>query len=581
MTELFLAAAGALTTHQVTVLFLSLAVLLGAARLMGEVTRRFNQPAVLGEILAGVILGPTVLGRVMPAWQEAVFPKDPAILITLDGLTTLAVALFLLVAGMEVDLSRIWRQGKIAAAVSIAGILVPFALGFGLVWIHPPTFGMRPGSDALIFALFFATALSISALPVIAKTLIDLNLYRTDLGMVVIAASIVNDLVGWILFAMIQGLNGQEGLQGAGLDQTVMLTLGYTVVMLTVGRWVFHWILPWLQAYLSWPGGVIGVTLVLALLGASFTQWIGIHGIFGAFIAGVIIGDSSHLREQTRNTLNQFISFFFAPIFFASIGLHVDFVAHFDPLLVAVVLVVACVGKVLGCSYAARWCGMEKHEAWALGFAMNARGAMEIILGVLAKRAGLIDNRLFVALVVMALVTSLISGPAIQRILRRTKPRRFVDYLVPQAFVAKLGAGERSSAIRELARALAGPVGLDATSVAREVQRREVMMATGLPGGVAVPHARLKGLNQPAIAVGLSQEGIDFEASDDKPAKLIFLILTPKDDHGSQLQILADIGRTFQDERTAREFLTVQSYTQFLAMYRSEVAENGGDGPGG
>jgi Kef-type K+ transport system membrane component KefB len=163
---------------------------------------------------------------------------------------------------------------------------------------------------------------------------------------------------------------------------------------------------------------VLGFALSLTLFGAAFTEWIGVHAIFGSFLVGIAIGDSSHLREQIRAVINQFVSFIFAPLFFASIGLKLNYAANFDWLLTLIVVVIACVGKILGCGVAARSSGMAAAEAWAIGFGMNARGAMEIILALLALQYGVISERVFVALVVLALVTSMMSGPMIQRALR-------------------------------------------------------------------------------------------------------------------------------------------------------------------
>jgi Kef-type K+ transport system membrane component KefB len=285
--------------------------------------------------------------------------------------------------------------------------------------------------DPLIFALFFAIAISISALPVIAKTLMDMGLYRSDFGMVVVSAAIFNDLVGWIVFAVVLGLIGDQSGDGNSIMLTIALTLAFVAATLTVGRWLIHKSLPVVKAYTRWPGGELSFALVLGLLGAAFTQWIGIHAIFGAFIVGVAIGDSSHLRERSRVIIDKFISFIFAPVFFASVGLKVNFFAHFDFLLVLTILTIACVCKLIGGFIGARWGEMPRREAWAVGFAMNSRGAMEIILGIIALEAGIIQERLFVALIIMAIVTSMMSGPFMQMILRTGKERRLRNILSP------------------------------------------------------------------------------------------------------------------------------------------------------
>ncbi|HVY55997.1 MAG TPA: cation:proton antiporter, partial [Thermodesulfobacteriota bacterium] len=358
-----------LTADNIVVFFLALGLLLGAARILGELAQRVHQPAILGELLAGVILGPTVLGTLSPELSAYLFPQQGPNAIALNTITTLAVVLFLLVAGMEVDLSIIGKQGKVAPRVSISGIVLPFLLGLAAAWFAPQALGRHADADPLIFTLFFATALSISALPVIAKTLMDLDLYRSDFGMIIISAAVFDDLAGWIIFAIILGLINSEASHSNHILLTIILTLAFAGVMLTFGRWIIHRSLPFLQAYTRWPGGVLSFALVLALLGAAFTEWIGIHAIFGSFLVGVAVGDSQHLRERTRVIIDQFVSFFFAPVFFASIGLKVNFLTHFDPTLVVTVLLIACVCKLAGGTLGARWGGMAKRESWAVGFA--------------------------------------------------------------------------------------------------------------------------------------------------------------------------------------------------------------------
>jgi Kef-type K+ transport system membrane component KefB/mannitol/fructose-specific phosphotransferase system IIA component (Ntr-type) len=487
----------------------------------------------------------------------------------LNGMSTLAIALFLLVAGMEVELSTMWRQGRTALGVALSGLLVPFALGSFAAWMAPLALGCEPDADPQIFALFLGTALAISALPLIARTLMDLNLYRSELGMVVIAAAVFNDLTGWIIFAVILGLLGNPTPHDLGIFMTIFLTLAFAGTMLTVGRWLIDRILPWVQAYTTWPGGVLSFAISLALLAAALTEWIGIHAIFGSFLVGVAIGDSRHLREQTRKTILDFVSFIFAPLFFASVGLRVDFADKFYPLVVVTVFVIACLGKILGCGLTARLTGMDWATSWSVGFAMNARGAMEIILGLLALQSGLIRQRMFVALVIMAIVTSMMSGPAIQRLLRRNRTVRFTDYMLPKYFSDRLPATDRREAVRELVRLVAADLALDTDATVDAVLRREQAGSTALGGQIAVPHARLAGLTRPVVAVGLSPGGIDFDAEDGQPARLVFLVLLPESSSAEHLGILADIARTFRDEHACADALCATSHTEFLAAVRA------------
>jgi Kef-type K+ transport system membrane component KefB len=452
------------------------------------------------------------------------------------------------------------------------GLVIPFAVGLAAAWAVPWSLGWEGKLHPFLFALFFATALSISALPVIARTLMDLNLYRSDLGMIIIAAAIFNDLAGWIIFAMILGMMEHQSGHGIGIGQTIGLTLLFAAGMLTIGRWFIHRVLPWVKAHTSWPGGVLGFALVLALLAAAVTEYIGVHAIFGSFLVGIAIGDSSHLREQTRMVIHQFVSFIFAPLFFASIGLTVDFVRYFDVGLILAVLVIACVGKVGGCCLGARWSGMSSREAWALGFGMNARGAMEIILGLLALQFGIINERLFVALVIMALVTSMLSGPMMQWFLGQKKGRVLGTYLAARAFFNPLYAHHRYEAITMLAQGASTAASLDPEAVIAAVQYREQLMPTGVGHGVAVPHAHVEGVTTPVVAVGLSRAGIDFDAVDGLPAHLIFLLLTPPNDEGIQLDIITEITQLFENDHMREQALEVTSYTEFLALIKSKGA---------
>jgi Kef-type K+ transport system membrane component KefB/mannitol/fructose-specific phosphotransferase system IIA component (Ntr-type) len=569
--NIFLADA-TLGRQDISILFVSIGLLLATARILGEIAQRLRQPAVLGEILAGILLGPTLVGWLWPSFYGTIFPPHGPVAVSLEAITTVAISLFLLVAGMEVDLTTVWRQGRSALIVAVAGMILPFGLGLGAAAAAPAWFGMVEGGNKLVFVLFFATALAITALPVIAKILMDLNLYRTDLGMVVVAAAIFNDLVGWIIFAFLLGMMGQESsANGLSITQTIIATLLFAFLMLTLGRWLVDKILPWIQAHFSWPGGIIGLALAAALVCAAFTEWIGVHAIFGAFLFGIALGDTRHLRQQTRATLDQFISFFFAPLFFATIGLRVNFVSNFDLPLILVVTALGAVGKVLACGLSARWGGFKNREAWAIGFGMNARGAMEIILGLLALQAGVIGERLFVALVVMAILTSATSGYFVQLILGMKKAIRMSEYLNTGRFRLQLKATDRRSAIRELVEmACQGMENLDPTEVERRVLMREELMPNGLPNGVAIPHARVPGLKQPITAVGFSIEGIDFNARDGQPARLICLLLTPFSDHRLQLDLLADVGRTFADPKMIEKTLESTSYTEFLAVLKSE-----------
>lgn len=402
-------------THTDLILLLSsIGGILIIARVFAELCKKIKMPIVMGEIMLGIILGPTVFGAIDPDLFSFIFPKAGAAKIAMDGITSLSVVMLLFVAGMEVQLQVVLKQGKTAIYTSFTSMLIPFMLGFIAVWFFPHFFTFSP-EKKLAYALFFGIAMAVSALPVITRILMDLNLFKTKIGMIIIAAAIFDDLTGWLIFSFVLSLMGQEG-EITNIGFTIGMILGFGLFMLIIGRYVINRTLPWIQKNLSWPGGVLSIALGFCFLGAAYTESIGLHAILGAFIMGIAFGDSVHLQEREREIIHQFVTNVFAPLFFVSIGFKVNFIDNFDLPLVLLVFFLAVGCKVFGAALGGYLGGgLTFRESLAVGFGLNARGAMEIILGTLALNVGLIDSKMFVALVVMALVTSIISGPLMKR----------------------------------------------------------------------------------------------------------------------------------------------------------------------
>jgi Kef-type K+ transport system membrane component KefB len=402
-----------LSHHELITLILSLGVMLLSARLLGELLRKFGIPLVVGEILSGIVLGPSLFGQFFPESLQFIFPSEGGATLALNGITQMSVIMLLFVAGLELELPLILKQGKAAGLTSIFSLAIPFAIGFFAAYYAGDFFGLENSDHLIVFSLFLGTALSITALPVIARILMDLKLLKTRIGMIVISSAMLNDLIGWLIFSLVLGLMN-EGNSEHSITYTILFTISYAVILLTVGKYLIDKALPWIQNNFSWPGGILSIGLSLCFLGAALTEYIGIHGVFGAFIVGMAFGDSVNLKEQEREIIQQFITNIFAPLFFVSIGLRINFITNFSIELVAVVTLLAMISKIGGAWMGARLSGLNNSESMAIGFGMNARGAMEIILGLLALEAGIINDKLFVALVVMAILTSVISGPMMQ-----------------------------------------------------------------------------------------------------------------------------------------------------------------------
>ncbi|WP_339876090.1 cation:proton antiporter [uncultured Algoriphagus sp.] len=392
-------------------LLLQLASILILARVFAELARKFKQPAVIGEIFAGVILGPTILGNFFPGAHEYLFGTHEMTNMAFDGFVQISVVLLLFIAGLEVELHIVWSQGKKALYIAVASMMLPIIAGFVVAYAFPEFLGVNI-NDRIVASTFFGLAISITGLAIVARILMDLNLFKTSSGLLIIAAAMIVDVLGWLIFSVILSLS-ESGSEGLGVWPTIGLTLLFTLVMLTIGKGLINRVLPWINKKLAWPGGLLSLSLALCFLAASFTEFIGIHAIFGAFIIGVALGDSEYLTEKAKEILHQFINNIFAPIFFVSIGLKVNFITGFDPGIVGVVIIVGLLTKYYGAYLGGRLGGVSRKESIVAGFGMSTRGSMDIVLGLIALENGMVTEPLFIGLVILAIIASMSAGPLI------------------------------------------------------------------------------------------------------------------------------------------------------------------------
>jgi Kef-type K+ transport system membrane component KefB len=401
-----------LTSQEIIRLFIQLGVLLAASRVFAEIARWLKQPQVLGEIVAGILLGPTLLGTIAPGFFNDLFPSTGLSRLVLDGLVQLSIVLLLFIAGLEVDLHLVWQQGRKSLIISFFSLIIPFVMGFSVTYFYPAFFEV-PESNVFVFSLFIATVLGMTSLPVIARILMDLNIFRNKVGMLIIASAMIVDLLCWIIFSIILSMLG-DAHSTHSIWKTVGFTLGFTLILLSLGRGLINYILPWINRTITWPGGLLSLALVLCFFASAFTEYIGLHTIFGAFLAGVVLGDSEHMSERAKEILHQFINNIFAPLFFVTIGLYINLVVSFDLALIMFVLLIAIVSKTTGATLGARLSGLKLSQSLAVGMGMSTHGTLEIILSTIALKAGLIHEELFVAILFMVIITILISAPLVK-----------------------------------------------------------------------------------------------------------------------------------------------------------------------
>lgn len=408
----------------VLALVVQVAVLLVAARVLGRVSQRLGQPSVVGEILAGVVLGPSLLSGLVPVVGEWVIPQNATQGHLLEVVALIGVMLLLVVTGLETDLGLIKRRIRVSLGVSVGGLSVTFAAGLALGFLIPEDLLADP-SQRTVFALFVATALSIAAIPVLAKVLIDLGLMRRDLGQTMLASAMIDDITGWTLLGLVTALASAESI-GAG---TVLETIGFVAIFLvataTVGNLLVVKGLAFVQGRFRGRDMVLTYVIVLAFAWGGFTQALHLEPVIGAFAIGILFGRRPRLSVDVVHKLEAMALAVFAPVFFAVAGLKVNIAAIFEPRLLLVTLAVigvATFGKVTGAYLGARLVSKQPHwTALAYGSGLNARGAVEIIIASIGLSLGVLSVEMFSIIVVMAVVTSVAAPVALRYCLARVE----------------------------------------------------------------------------------------------------------------------------------------------------------------
>lgn len=412
-----------------SLLLLQLSVMLGVAIVLGQAAKRIGQPAVLGEIIGGLLIGVTVAGALAPSVHDWLFTQSADATAARDVVVKLGMLFFLFVAGSEVDLSDLRRIGPKALSIGLAGTLLPLTVGVTIVYAAPSLFGSVVGTERLALALFIGLCLANSANPVLARILMDLGLLKSEVGSVAMTATIIDDLVNWTVFALILGSLGSPTSDPSGEDLAISVGAVAALVIVIVGggRWLGGRGLRELRRRTTWPTGFLGAVAVAILLAATAAESIGLHAFLGAFLVGVALSGHDAEHREAHEVTARFALGFFAPIYFVSIAMGTDFIENLDLMLVIVLTVVACTTKLLGVLLGARLARMPiDRTAMAIAWGLNARGATGIVLAGVGHAAGVIDDRLFVSLVVMALVTTMIAGPMMKRSMQRPSRPRLV-----------------------------------------------------------------------------------------------------------------------------------------------------------
>ncbi|GAA3567011.1 hypothetical protein GCM10022419_054640 [Nonomuraea rosea] len=426
--------------HPLMLFLLQVGVLLMLAVALGRLAARFGMPAVVGELCTGVILGPSLLSHAWPELQRGLFPPVAEQFHLLDGVGQIGVLLLVGITGVHLDSGLVRRMGAKPAWVSFFGMIIPFGLGIGTGLLLPPAL-VGGQVDSTVFALFLGVAMCVSAIPVIAKVLFDMNFMHREIGQITLAAGMVDDAFGWFMLSVVSAMATSQ--LRAGSVVLSLATMGAVVaVAIALGRPLTRRVYEMAdRSPDTWLP--IPITVVLILLCAAGTHALGMEAIFGAFLCGILISGHGKGIVTKLAPLRTIVLGVFAPIFFATAGLRMDLTAlgRGDVLAMAVVvLAIAIAGKFAGAYIGARVARMGHWEGLALGAAMNARGVIEVIVAMAGLRLGVLTVETYTIIVLVAVITSLMAPPLLRWAMARIQHTPLEEERLPATAGAGSGA---------------------------------------------------------------------------------------------------------------------------------------------
>ena len=399
-------------------LLTGLTLVLVVAHTLGILADRLGFAPVVGELLTGLVLGPSLLGLVAPGVTAIVVPVPE----TLGALASLGLVLLLVLAGTEVDVAALRRSVRPTVALAVGGSVVPFLGGFALGWLLPARYLVSP-DERLVFALFLATALSISAVPVAVRVLVDLDAMDRRVGQLTVTAAVAIDAAGWVALSVVADVARVGRVEPFDVGRTLLVLVAFVVVAVTVGPRVVARLFSLVEAVRSPVLTGFSLVVVLGVAMAGLSLALGLEAVLGAFLAGILVRD--RVAGETGRVYHVVTLGLFAPLFFATAGLRADLTGLFslDAALVAVVtLAVAVLGKFLGVAVGAAFTDLSRAETRCLAIGLNARGAMEIVVAAVGLAAGILTPTIYAVIVLVAIVTSVMTPPLLGRALARLPP---------------------------------------------------------------------------------------------------------------------------------------------------------------
>jgi Kef-type K+ transport system membrane component KefB len=405
-----------LNSHQLLIFLIQLSLLLTTALVLGSLARRYKMPALIGELFAGILLGPSVLGQINPGFFTLLFPQMIDQYHLLDAVGQLGVLLLVGLSGIGLNLSLLRNRGSAVTKIGLTAAIFPFICGF-IVGYSLPIYLLHV--NRLIFALFLGITMSVSAIPVMAKTLLDMNLLHRRMGQLALAAGTIDDTLGWLILSVVAAMTVSGGINPQKFAESLILIFLFLFISWFVVRRLIHIILA-LFRNKNDEGPTVTAMVAMILGYAAITQAIGLEAVFGALVCGILIRSDAKFRSIRLPTILSVL----APLFFATVGLRINLSAFANPslLVIAIIIVIiATVSKFSAAYIGSRLSGLKHWESFAIGAAMNARGVIEIVIANVGLQVGILNSATYTIIILVAIVTSILAAPAIHFAMLKVK----------------------------------------------------------------------------------------------------------------------------------------------------------------
>ena len=546
-----------LSEHTVFILVAELGIILLFARIFGEIAQKLGQPIIVGEVAAGILLGPQILGNLFPDFHHSLFPQHGSDPYILQGVSWLCVIFLLMITGLEIDLRASLKQGRNAIAISLSSITLAI-IGVFIATNFLPNSFFPESINPFHVKLMISIALSVVAIPVIAKILFDLKIVKSEVGVKILTSGVLSDVWGWALLAIFISIVSQGSFTLWTIAKPLLTMFIYLGVTLSVGQKFFDWCLN-IVGYKTIDTTVaLSAVFTLALINGAVAHLLGVHVIFGAFVAGVMAGESEKISPYVRQSTQDFIFAVFAPIFFVLIGmqLRIPSIEVWIPILF--LLVVSSILKIGGAYFGGFISGIGRKNAFAVACGLNTQGTMGIIIALIAYEMNVLNETSFSSIVLICILTSLLVGPLLKWAMKFVQ-RPLAKYFDEEHVFLEVEGANKKQVIANISRMMKErQIIKDAKKIEEAIWDRELTLSTAIGDGVALPHARLRNQKEPILCFFRLKHPIDYGSPDNKPVNLLFLELTDKDDEGMQLNLIAQVARFISVESNREKLQTCQ-----------------------